>query len=259
MIKNLTHLKAKHRQNAESHICAVTEDDYAKIDPYIRLLERVSEIEKSVMTVFDMHRKHYLLKSTRFKEMLGYINPEDEDIDDMELFHKLIHPDDLPFVLETENVAHTFFNDLPASEKKDYKMVYDFRVQNREGIYMRFIHQFAVLEQDRYGKTWLVLVITDLISERAQKTPLQRRMINMQTGKLYLFNDDDDCKSDKLLTDREIEVLKLISQGLGSQNIANRLFISVNTVNNHRQTILRKTKTENTTQAFLYAKKVGII
>lgn len=258
MAKNLTQLDAKHKQNADSHICAVTEDDYDRIAPYIRLLERVSEIEKSTMTVFDMHRKHYLLKSTKFKEMLGYTNQEDMDNDDMELFHKVIHPDDLPFVLETENMAHAFFNDLPVSEKKDYKMVYDFRVKNTTGIYMRFIHQFAVLEQDRNGKSWLVLIITDLISERAQSSPLQRRMINMQTGKLYLFNDDD-FKLDKLLTDREIEVLRLISQGLDSQNIASRLFISVNTVNNHRQRILSKTKTENTTQALLYAKKMGII
>jgi DNA-binding CsgD family transcriptional regulator len=205
-----------------------------------------------------MHRKRYLLKSTKFKEMLGYTNPEDLDNDDMELFHKLIHPDDLPFVLETENMAHEFFNDLSAAEKKDYKMVYDFRVKNTAGIYMRFIHQFAVLEQDKNGKSWLVLIITYLISERAQSTPLQRRMINMQTGKLHLFNDDD-INSDKMLTDREIEVLKLISQGQDSQNIASKLFISVNTVNNHRQKILRKTKTENTTQALLYAKWIGII
>jgi superoxide dismutase len=219
MNKNSAHLGAIHRQNAYSHICAVTEDDYDRIAPFIRLLERVSEIEKSTMTVFDMHRKRYLLKSNKFKEMLGYKNQEDQDSDDMELFHKIIHPDDLHFVLETENMAHAFYNNLPASEKKDYKMVYDFRVKNTTGIYMRFIHQFAVLEQDRNGKSWLVLIITELISERAQSIPLQRRMINMQTGKLYLFNDDD-LKSDKLLTDREIEVLKLISQGLDSQNIA---------------------------------------
>ncbi len=259
MTKNLSQLSKKHKQNAYAHICAVNDDDYDRITPYIRLLERVSEIEKSTMTVFDMHRKRYLLKSSKFKEMLGYTDPEDFKNDDMELFHKIIHPADLPFVLETENMAHAFFNDLPVSEKKDYKMVYDFRVRNTSGIYMRFIHQFAVLEQDRFGKSWLVLIITDLISERAQSTPLQRRMINMQTGKLHLFNDDYNFKSDKLLTDRETEVLRLISQGLDSRNIADMLAISVNTVNNHRQRILGKTKTENTTQALLYAKKAGII
>ncbi len=255
---DITRLKEKHRQNANSHICDVTADDYKRIKPVIRLLERVSEVENSTMTVFDMHRKRYLLKSTRFKETLGYANPEVLENDDMELFHKIVHPDDLSFVLETENRVHSFFNQLPVAEKKDYKLVYDFRVRNAAGIYMRFIHQFAVLEQDKQGKSWLALIITDLISEKAQSTPLQRRMINMRTGKLHLFNDDD-FRSHKLLTNRETEVLKLISQGYDSQNIAAKLFISVNTVNNHRQRILHKIKTENTTQALLYAKKAGII
>lgn len=259
MINDLYHLNIKHKQNSDSHICGVTEEDYKRIEPVIRILERVSEIEKNTVTVFDMHRKRYLLKSTKFKEMLGYTDLDNIENDDMELFHKIIHPEDLPFVLETENRAHSFFNSLPASEKKDYKMVYDFRVKNASGLYMRFIHQFAVLEQDHLGKSWLVLIITDLISERALSTPLQRKMINIKTGKLHLFKDDDVFNSDRLLTGRETEVLKLISLGFDSQDIAKRLFISVNTVNNHRQKILLKTKTENTTQALLYARKVGIL
>lgn len=258
MTKDISVLEAKHWQNADSHICAVTEDDYKRIEPVLRLLERVSEIEKSTLTVFDMHRKNYLLKSSKFKEMLGYTCERDIENDDMGLFHNIIHPDDLPFVLETENLAHSFFSNLPASEKKDYKMVYDFRVKNTSGIYMRFIHQFAVLELDKLGKSWLVLIITELISERSQSMHLLRRMINIKTGKLCLFVEDSS-KSEKLLTEREIEVLRLISQGLDSQNIAERLFISVNTVNNHRQKILGKTRTENTTQALLYARKLGLI
>jgi DNA-binding CsgD family transcriptional regulator len=84
-------------------------------------------------------------------------------------------------------------------------------------------------------------------------------MINIKSGKLYLFNNDDSLKSGTLLTGREKEILGLIAQGLDSRDISERLFISVNTVNNHRQNILRKTRSENTTQALLYAKRIGII
>jgi DNA-binding CsgD family transcriptional regulator len=191
--------------------------------------------------------------------MLGYTKQDDIENDEMELFHRIIHPDDLPFVLETENKAFHFFKNLPAFEKKDYKLVYDFRVKNTAGVYMRFIHQFVVLEQDKFGKSWLVLIVTDLIAERATNDKPQRRMINLKTGKLHLFNNDDEFNSDTLLTKRETEILGLVAQGLNSQDISERLFISVNTVNNHRQNILSKTRTENTTQALLYAKRVGII
>ena len=248
-----------HRQNTETYYCAVSEDDYEKIESNINLLKRLSAVENNTISVYDMNRKNYLLKSPNFKRTLGYINPEDIENDDMDLFHKLIHPDDLYFVLETENKAFAFFGGLLPSEKKNYKLVYDFRVKNTSGIYMRFIHQLTVLEQDRLGKTWLLLIVTDLISEKALESSPQRRMININTGKLYLFKDEDDFQTDTLLTKRESQVLKLLSQGLDSRDISERLFISVNTVNNHRQKILNKTKSENTTQAIFYAKKIGII
>jgi len=57
--------------------------------------------------------------------------------------------------METENEAYMFYKNLPVSEKKDYKLVYDFRVKNASGIYMRLIHQFIVLEQDKFGKSLL--------------------------------------------------------------------------------------------------------
>jgi DNA-binding CsgD family transcriptional regulator len=259
MTKGLHQLIIRHKQNAETHKCAVNEDDYKKFESNKILLERLSEIENCTFSVLDMNKNIYLLKSSKFKKMLGYIKPEDIENDDMELFHRIIHPDDLPFVLETENEAYLFYKNLPSSEKKNYKLVYDFRVKNTQGIYMRFIHQFVVLEQDRLGKSWLALIVTDLIAERATNDKPQRRMINIKTGKLYLFNNDDEFNSGTLLTKRETEILGLIAQGMDSQEISERLFISFNTVNNHRQNILLKTRSENTTQALLYAKRIGIV
>ena len=259
MVKNLNQLISRHKQNAATHRCDVGEDDYKRFESTKKVLERLSEIENCTFTVLDMDKNIYLLKSTKFKRMLGYVNTGDIENDDLELFHRIIHPDDLPFVIATENEAYTFYKNLPPSEKKDYKLVYDFRVKNTSGIYMRFLHQFIVWEQDRSGKSWLALIVTDLIAERATNEKPQRRMINIKTGKLYLFSDDDTFNSGTLLTKRETEILALIAQGLDSRDISERLFISVNTVNNHRQNILNKTRSENTTQALLYTKRIGMI
>lgn len=259
MTAKLEQLILRHRQNANTHKCAVTDDDYKRFETNLRLLKRLSEIENSTISVLDLNRNNYILKSSKFKMMLGYTNPEDIENDDLELFHRILHPDDLPFVLETENDAFMFYKNLPPAEKKDYKLVYDFRVRNTSGIYMRFIHQFVVLEQDKFGKSWLALIVTDLAEERASNDKPQRKMINMKTGKFRPFSKDDNLQSAMNISKREAEVLCLIGQGLDSKNISERLFISVNTVNNHRQNILSKTRSENTTQALLYAKRLGIV
>ncbi len=50
---------------------------------------------------------------------------------------------------------------------------------------------------------------------------------------------------DKLLTDRELQIVKLIVQEFSNKQIAGQLFISERTVETHRKNIFRKTETNN--------------
>jgi NarL family two-component system response regulator LiaR len=60
------------------------------------------------------------------------------------------------------------------------------------------------------------------------------------------------------LTAREVEVLKLVAQGLSNQEIADRLVVSERTVRTHVSNILGKLYLANRTQAALYALREGI-
>ena len=55
------------------------------------------------------------------------------------------------------------------------------------------------------------------------------------------------------LTDRELEVLKLVAQGLNNREIAKRLFISENTVKNHVRNILEKLQLHSRMEAVMDA------
>jgi NarL family two-component system response regulator LiaR len=59
------------------------------------------------------------------------------------------------------------------------------------------------------------------------------------------------------LTDREVEVLRLVAQGLSNQEIANRLSIAEVTVRTHVSNILSKLHLANRVQATLYALREG--
>jgi DNA-binding NarL/FixJ family response regulator len=61
------------------------------------------------------------------------------------------------------------------------------------------------------------------------------------------------------LSDREIEVLKLIASGNDNAEIARVLFISPKTVKNHISNILMKLQMENRIQAAVYAVRSGIV
>ena len=60
------------------------------------------------------------------------------------------------------------------------------------------------------------------------------------------------------LSEREMEVLKLVARGLANQEIGEALFISKRTVGAHVSTILNKLHLANRTQAALYALREGL-
>jgi two-component system, NarL family, response regulator DegU len=64
---------------------------------------------------------------------------------------------------------------------------------------------------------------------------------------------------DAILSGREEEVLQLIVDGCGTQEIAERMFISQKTVKNHLASIYEKLDARDRTQAVLMAVRMGIV
>jgi DNA-binding NarL/FixJ family response regulator len=58
--------------------------------------------------------------------------------------------------------------------------------------------------------------------------------------------DSLDGQNELLLTRREIEVLRLIAEGLTNQQIADRLFVSTSTIDSHRKNLISKLHVNNT-------------
>ncbi|MEO7430381.1 MAG: response regulator transcription factor [Acidimicrobiales bacterium] len=65
--------------------------------------------------------------------------------------------------------------------------------------------------------------------------------------------DDRQSVPTPRLTDRELEVLKLVAEGMSNREIAGELFISENTVKNHVRNILEKLHLHSRMEAVVYA------
>ncbi|MEX2293789.1 MAG: response regulator transcription factor [Acidimicrobiales bacterium] len=65
--------------------------------------------------------------------------------------------------------------------------------------------------------------------------------------------EDRQSVSTPRLTDRELEVLKLVAEGMSNREIAGELFISENTVKNHVRNILEKLHLHSRMEAVVYA------
>jgi len=81
---------------------------------------------------------------------------------------------------------------------------------------------------------------------------------------VYISNDSEFVFDEKEfhrleISKRELEVLQLMSKGLSNQEIAEQLFVSLNTIKTHVSNIFEKLDVKRRTQAIEKAKRLNII
>jgi DNA-binding CsgD family transcriptional regulator len=229
--------------------------DYEEFEKRVGFLDKLAEVENSSVTVLDLCLQKYIY--IRSKYIWRFDNElNDHKREDPFYYSGFIHPHDLPLVFDTYRQTFRFLYDLPVSDRKDYKLILNFRQRDKFGTYLNVILQLVVLELDKNGKIWLVLILDDILPDKISFIEVSRRLINLKTGNICLFNSESEKK---ILSSREIQVLGLVSKGFVSKEIADKLYLSVNTVNNHRQNILEKVNASNTSEAVSYARNLGLI
>jgi DNA-binding CsgD family transcriptional regulator len=145
---------------------------------------------------------------------------------------------------------------VPREQKKEGKLVSEYRMLSEKGKYIRIIEQQMCLELDKHGNVWLALGIVDVSPDQDPDAPFRSRLINLKSKEVFMFPPPNKTA---MLSAREKEILHYISEGLISKQIADKLYISVNTVNTHRQRIIEKLNVSNTFEAIKYARNIGLI
>ena len=100
----------------------------------------------------------------------------------------------------------------------------------------------------------------------ASKEEIETAISSVLDGKMYLSSDagisnseQKELKNQPTLTRREKEILTLISEGFTNPQIAEKLFISLYTVETHRKNLLSKFNTNNTASLIKIAATNGLI
>jgi DNA-binding CsgD family transcriptional regulator len=231
--------------------------DYLEFEKKVYFLDRLAEVENSSVLVLDLYHKKYIFLRSRYIE--PFDNPLIDHPQDPLYYSQFIHPDDLPVVMDSYKKTFNFILSKPKEERKDYKLIQNFRQRDKHGKYLNLILQLVVLELDKKGNVWLCLILDDLLPDKISFEGVNRRLINIKNGKICLFKNELETNKKTILSAREIEILGLVSKGFVSKEIADKLFLSVNTVNNHRQNILEKVRASNTSEAVNYARNLGLL
>jgi DNA-binding NarL/FixJ family response regulator len=105
-------------------------------------------------------------------------------------------------------------------------------------------HLASAIRSVHTNRTMINPVIARKMVERLATTGREALMLNLRRG--------------SGLTDREIEVLKGVTEGWSDKELALKLFLSEATIKSHLRSIYRKLQVRNRAQAAAYAVKKGL-
>ena len=91
------------------------------------------------------------------------------------------------------------------------------------------------------------------------------RYVSTHLSQLFLKRVSDDAHTSSGIlgssdfSSRELEVLNLIAEGSTNNEMAEKLFLSIRTIEGHRQSLIDKTKSKNTASLIKYAVMNGLV
>ena len=238
----------------------IKELDYSILDKHIEFIRSLEKMHRSAISIFDMARQQHIYLSEHFEDLLGW-DLEEARKPGHEYIDSKMHPDDLDRLTRASSRFYELAMKVQREDRgnmQHYKMILDYRTMGKDGKYVRVIEQHKLLELDQDDNFWLGLSILDLSPDHDLSSMCRFRLVNTKTGELFHVPAEEDMPRHNLSI-REQEVLQLLSKGLISKQIADQLFISVNTVNTHRQRIIEKLNVNNTAEAIQHAANLGVI
>lgn len=221
------------------------------------LIRQMSCMNQNCLFTVDVFKNRYDFAADSFSDIFGYNLSLIKNIEKQgDLLEERIHPEDRDKIIDIQIKHSQFIYSLPVEKRNDYRTVYQFRMLNASNKYINIVSRQEVVQTDKNGKAWIIMGAMDISPDQILSDHVKYSSLNIKTGEIvtnFILSDQET------LTGREKEILQLIGWGLLSKEIANKLNISVHTVNNHRKNILLKLGVDNSIEAINYARNAGLL
>jgi DNA-binding CsgD family transcriptional regulator len=204
-------------------------------DPIMLKLEKLMEENDQYFQVFDLGQMKFLFTSKRIFQMVG-VTPEEINPGH---YIQLVHPDDEERLGQGRARVFMMEKEIFQAQKGSVLASYSLRMLNPAGIYNNlFVQDYIFYSPIPYKAVFMIQVVTNISQYKMKKNSFHHYVGNDLF--LFKFPDETLLKITHTFSDRELEIIKLIESGLSSKEIADKLFLSVHTVNTHRSNILQK-------------------
>jgi DNA-binding CsgD family transcriptional regulator len=140
-----------------------------------------------------------------------------------------------------------FIDSVSVLDFPDYRFIFNHRYIRNDGSITQFMHEGSVIFSENQLLPVLNLTvffeIADIKTDETIVLTIFRYLADQGYQKVFTKEYGKNCNS--LLTQREMEIIKLCYKGLSSKMIAEKLNLSIHTVKNHKRHCMDKTLTHN--------------
>lgn len=205
-------------------------------DSLVQELEVMMKENNQFFFVGDLIQVKILFTSKRSEEMIGVLSDEVTPYH----FFEITHPDDIQIHNLRRSKLFGLGQGIYIAEKGEALLSTEFRFRNPLGEYPNTLVQCYMFYTGVPLKTvYLVQVLTDISRFKNVKHGYHYYVGNDIS--LFRFPDDNLLHIGSVFSEREFEIIRLIKSGMTSEQIAEKLLLSVHTINTHRNNILGKT------------------
>lgn len=213
--------------------------------------------------ILDYDLKKYIAMSENIEKLLGYSAQYFMKYG-FDSFRELTEKSDLKIIKEKVLPYNfDFLQKIPKEEHGNYIFSHNYRIHSATKHILTFYQQNTFIISPETGLPhYSIGVLADIGHLKKDTSILHQigKMVNVENAdeKEILFSTTYYPSSD-LLTSREIEILKLMAEGMNSKVIAKKLYVSESTVINHRKNMLTKSSSKNVAQMIAYGIRNQII
>lgn len=202
--------------------------------------------------IFDFD-SNKIIYNRGFKKLLGYENNEVN----FDFIFNNIHPDDKEIVNRIIRAAVIYCLEYPKNSY-DNLLTIKYRRQKKDGTYINVLTQSTLFERFDNGELSKSLArLTDIsfidntenVKWSFEANNLNEMAFKEKINKTYL----------NFFTEREIEIIIEIKNGLTNKKIGEILKISNHTVSTHRKNIFKKSNCHNSIELISFCNGIGIL
>jgi len=231
------------------HVESPYSDEKASIDYWLNdhRLRKFQLLTDQAVRILDLHTRRYIYLNQANEAITGLPNDVFSKKGLMYTYSR-IHPWDLLHLISITKKVLDIFPGMKKEDQLNSKLTYDIRYNHPSKGYIRINQNILPVSIAENGKPAIVIIQSSDISEIKKSTRMQYYMATWKGKNLETIFKGSTSAYGNILSDREIEILTLLSEGFTSNQIAKKVSLSPETIRTHSKNIINKVGAKNMTE-----------